>query len=220
MTEAQWVQCGDPAAMLWSLRDNISERKLRLFGCACCRTVWHLLGGRQYRKIVQVAERYADGQATAQALAKARREAYYVPIKGWKGAERAAQAATHHLAWPTLSVSDFREVLLCVREASVHDDTDAVDRADCSPLHTLLRDIVGNPFRPVVRDPGWLSWNGGVVPNLAQAIYEERAFDRLPILGDALEDAGCADADVLTHCRSGGEHVRGCWVVDVILGKG
>jgi hypothetical protein len=83
-------------------------------------------------------------------------------------------------------------------------------------LATLLRDIFGNPFRPVSFDPAWRMGN---VLSLAQAIYDERAFERLPILADALEDAGCTNADVLGHCRGGGEHVRGCWVVDLVLGK-
>jgi hypothetical protein len=64
-----------------------------------------------------------------------------------------------------------------------------------------------------------LTWNDRCVGKLAQAIYDEQAFDRLPILADALEEAGCTDADILNHCRSGGEHVRGCWVVDLVLGK-
>jgi hypothetical protein len=64
-----------------------------------------------------------------------------------------------------------------------------------------------------------LSWNTGIIPKLAQAIYNKRAFDRLPILAAALEKAGCTDQDILGHCRSGGEHCRGCWVVDLVLGK-
>jgi hypothetical protein len=80
----------------------------------------------------------------------------------------------------------------------------------------LLRDVFGNPFRPVTIDPSWLAWNNSTIPNLAQGIYEERAFDRLPILADALEEAGCNDADILAHCRSGGDHVRGCWAVDLV----
>jgi hypothetical protein len=83
----------------------------------------------------------------------------------------------------------------------------------------LLRDIFGNPFRPLTAPPGGLPWNAGVVPKLAQAIYDERAFDRLPILADALEEAGCDDRDILAHCRGGSEHVHGCWVVDLSLGK-
>ncbi len=65
----------------------------------------------------------------------------------------------------------------------------------------------------------WLAWNDGAIPKMAQAIYDDRAFDRLPILADALEDAGCDNQEILDHCRSNGEHVRGCWVVDLILGK-
>jgi hypothetical protein len=80
----------------------------------------------------------------------------------------------------------------------------------------LIRDIFGNPFRPVTADPSWLS---STVVALAEGIYADRAFDRLPILADALQDAGCDDAEVLDHCRGGGTHVRGCWVVDLLLGK-
>jgi hypothetical protein len=85
----------------------------------------------------------------------------------------------------------------------------------------LLRDIFGPlPFRPVAIDPRWLTWNYGTVPAVARRIYEERAFHDLPIVADALEDAGCTDADLRSHCRSCGPHVRGCWVVDLLLGTG
>jgi hypothetical protein len=80
----------------------------------------------------------------------------------------------------------------------------------------LIRDIFGNPFRPVTLDLRWLT---APVIHLSRAIYEERAFDRMPILADALMDAGCDDDDILNHCRGDGPHVRGCWVVDLILGK-
>jgi len=83
----------------------------------------------------------------------------------------------------------------------------------------LLRDLVGNPFRRVRLNLSWLAWNDGAIPKMAQSIYDARAFDRLPLLADALEDAGCDDADILSHCRTPGEHVRGCWVVDLLLGK-
>jgi hypothetical protein len=84
---------------------------------------------------------------------------------------------------------------------------------------TLLRCIFGNPFRPVTLNPTVLTWNGGTVPRMAQAIYDDRRFSDLPILADALEEAGCDNPDILAHCRSEGPHVRGCWVVDMILGK-
>lgn len=80
----------------------------------------------------------------------------------------------------------------------------------------LGRCIFGNPFRPVALDPGWRT---EAVVGLATGIYADRAFARLPVLADALEDAGCANADVLGHCRGPGPHARGCWVVDLLLGK-
>ncbi len=80
----------------------------------------------------------------------------------------------------------------------------------------LLRDIFGNPFRPVAFDPAWLT---STVSALATGIYTERAFDRLPILADALQDAGCDNEDILSHCRGPGPHVRGCWAVDLLTGR-
>ena len=82
-----------------------------------------------------------------------------------------------------------------------------------------IHDVLGNPFRPISHNSSWLAWNDGTIPKMAQVIYDARAFDRLPLLADALEDAGCTDADILSHCRTPGEHVRGCWVVDLLLGK-
>jgi hypothetical protein len=81
----------------------------------------------------------------------------------------------------------------------------------------VARCIFGNPFRPITLDP---RWETETVVSLAQGIYTDRAFDRMPILADALEEAGCVNADVLSHCRGEGPHVRGCWVVDLVLGKG
>jgi hypothetical protein len=81
----------------------------------------------------------------------------------------------------------------------------------------IIRDIAGNPFRPSSTNGAWLT---SVVVSLARGIYADRAFDRLPNLADALQAAGCDDADILAHCRSDGPHVRGCWVVYVVLGKG
>jgi hypothetical protein len=83
----------------------------------------------------------------------------------------------------------------------------------------LLRCIFGNPFHLIAVDPSWMTWNDSTVVKVAQATYGERAFDRMPILADALEESGCTNQDILAHCRSGGEHVRGCRVVDLVLGK-
>ena len=97
--------------------------------------------------------------------------------------------------------------------------TELVSQLSTDPLlmeigPALLRCIFGNPFRPVVFDPSWLT---ETAVTLATGIYADRAFDRLPILADALEEAGCDHPDVLTHCRQPGPHARGCWVVDGVL---
>jgi len=94
----------------------------------------------------------------------------------------------------------------------------AAEAAYTKRLH-LFRDIFGNSIQATAIDPAWLTWNGRTVPQLARAIYEERTFDRMPILADALEEAGCTDSNILDHCRGPGPHVRGCWVVDLLLGK-
>jgi hypothetical protein len=84
----------------------------------------------------------------------------------------------------------------------------------------ILRDLAGNPFRQVIIDPAWLAWNGGTIRALAQVVYEGQAFDRLPILADALEDAGCTDALlILEHLRQSVVHVRGCHLIDLLLRK-
>lgn len=84
----------------------------------------------------------------------------------------------------------------------------------------LLRDIFGPlPFRAITIDSASLSWHGGLLVSMAQQMYDSRDFTDMPILADALEEAGCTEPDILLHCRKPGEHVRGCWVVDLFLGK-
>jgi hypothetical protein len=101
--------------------------------------------------------------------------------------------------------------------ASIHKE---VERTEWISQVALLRDIVGLLlFRPVTIAPAWATWNDATVVKLAQGIYDDRAFDRLPILADALDEAGCDNTDILAHCRRPGPHVRGCWVVDLLLGK-
>jgi hypothetical protein len=82
---------------------------------------------------------------------------------------------------------------------------------------TLLRDVFGNPFRPPAIDPNWLAWHEGVVARMARDLHDRRCFGEMPVLGDALEDAGCTDEVILSHCRAGGLHARGCWLLDLIL---
>lgn len=114
------------------------------------------------------------------------------------------------VVWRTAQAAAYRKGLAFVHITTGGDpDNRAVNAA-------LLRDVVGNPFGPIALDPAWLTSD---VLALARGIYDERAFDRMPILADALQDAGCENADVLNHCRGDGPHVRGCWVVDLLLGR-
>ncbi|MGL4550680.1 MAG: hypothetical protein ACRC33_05795, partial [Gemmataceae bacterium] len=85
-------------------------------------------------------------------------------------------------------------------------------------LPDTVRELFGDPPRWRVIDPLWLSVNDGAAGRLARAAYDRRSFDLLPVLADALEEAGCADADLLAHLRSPGPHVRGCWALDLLLG--
>jgi hypothetical protein len=105
----------------------------------------------------------------------------------------------------------------CVEFSILPADEEERVEAEMSWQVAVLRDIFGNPFHPVSLDPSWVT---STVATLAQQMYDSRDFTPMPILADALMDAGCDNADVLDHCRGSGPHVRGCWVVDLLLGKG
>jgi hypothetical protein len=221
MTEAEWLECSDPTPMLEFLRGKASDRKLRLFGCACVRRVWHLLTDARSRDAVEIAEAYADRLTNHARLIRARDEAreakrQIMPpaqVVAWRGT-CAAQDATRDTGRSA--------ALNCMAESSRAvnlRDTNHCDPTELQQQTPILHCIFGNPFRPVPLSPAWLVWNDGTIPKLAQAIYDERRFQDLPILADALEEAGCNDADILTHCRSEGPHVRGCWLLDLLLGK-
>jgi hypothetical protein len=84
----------------------------------------------------------------------------------------------------------------------------------------LLREVFGPlPFRPISIDPTWLTWHDGLLVSMAHRMYDSRDFGDMPVLADALEEAGCTNADILAHCRGLGEHVRGFWVIDLLLGN-
>jgi hypothetical protein len=235
MTEAQWLRCDEPGPMLAPLRDSEGWRKLRLFRVACCRRIWSLLVDPHSRAAVEAAERFADGASGAAELRAAADLALKAANTLGVGAARAhdpghafwvaAQVAHGATGGPLTSLGVANHAAVAAGAAAYRVGGGlAAERAARSAEQAaqcrLLRDLLGNPFEAVLSaDAAWLVRDGAAARNLAEAIYEERAFDRLPILADALEDAGCADAAVLGHCRGGGEHVRGCWVVDLLLGK-
>jgi hypothetical protein len=219
MTETQWLGSGDPESMLLFLRGRASGRKLRLFAVACCRRVGHLLVDESSREALRMAEHHADGLVAEKDLSGAlSRNRAFIRGAPPHSVERRAAAAVNAAAggspWAAAwnVVSEVRTALN--RSADGLAPGEAREQAD------LLRHVVGNPFRTPTLAPGWLYGNGGSVLKLAHSIYNDGSFNRMPILADALEEAGCADAAVLEHCRHPGAHMRGCWALDLLLRKG
>ncbi len=275
-TEQEWLACGNPYFLLLSQDEKISDRKRRLFGCACCRRIWDLLD-TTCRKLVEVTERLIDGAAGAKEFDAARSAAHAawdnlptLPTDGLQGVEVLLplffRGRTDPRTWKrtTQETFDFFDeahdairdnLALHLPYSAVFNATASIQRYgamrpvgradpifapdqarkaragsppdDATPWFAVLdaeekeqtaiaRDILGNPFRPVEVGP---SWRTAPVIALAQAIYEARCFGDMPILADALEEVGCTNHAILTHCRQPGEHVRGCWALDLILGK-
>ncbi len=211
VTEAEWLACTDPQPMLEFLRTGGREnrRKLRLFAVACCRRVWPLLDDERSRLAVEAAELYADGLASEQDLQEAHQlawEAWGMPartaardasIGNWEAFR--PDGAASHAAWATPGRTRGGE-----RQAQAN----------------LLRCLFGLlPFRLTTIDLAWLTWHDGLLVSMARQMYDSRDFSDMPVLADALEEAGCNDANILSHCRQPGPHVRGCWLIDDLLGK-
>jgi hypothetical protein len=222
MTEAEWLCCDDPALMLEFLGARASERKLCLFACACCRRLKALLTDEDSQKVLGIAERYADAEMTRQQLEVARSNVRREALVAHRQ-ERSTRDAFSMWVVSMVCEADISSIWTAVAAAAECEAGRVSGRAEfpnaLRKQAAILREMFGNPFRASSAARTWLVWGYGIVPKLAQAIYEERAFDRLPILADALEDAGCANAELLAHLRGPGPHVRGCWVVDLLLGK-
>jgi hypothetical protein len=213
--EPPWWSDTDPTAMLRHIGASLGPRKQRLFACACCRVTGLLAHAPACLQALEVAERFADGAATEAELAAARA----APGRGWSEAvwgwlvaavESACYPPHRSLAY-LLDASDC--AARAARDAAGQTDWSAARRLQAD----LLRDLVGRKARPVW--PAWLNWGGGAVRQLARAIYQDHAFGELAVLADALEEAGCDDAELLGHCRAPGRHARGCWLLDALLGN-
>ncbi len=244
MTETEWF--GDPpklGLMLYHVAEVSNERKLRLFLYACCRRIELSLVDHRSRAALSGLERYIEGQldhddlASLQSLADEARETIERPlyVEGIlrANAESSAACAILCAVSPDLAItqtasyttSSLTSAAYCARESlagTVYRNTKsseqaiAADKAESVVQAALLCDIVGNPFRPVSFSH---TWRTSTAIALASQMYESREFGAMPILADALQEAGCDNADMLDHCRGLGPHVRGCWVVDLVLGK-
>ena len=223
MTEAEWLACPDPQRMLEFLRGKASERKLRLFACGCCyrlHDLWGMMGG--CLEAVEFANRYADGGATREDLKLAQDDLSNIDDYYGSSEEIRFHALDCVTAIPLGDVNGLANRIIEYFEHHHHfteAELEAEQEAERVLQCEILREFFGNPFRSMAVEPSWLTRYDGTVPGLAQAIYDEGAFDRLPVLADALEETGCTNPDILGHCRGPGPHVRGCWVVDLLLGK-
>jgi hypothetical protein len=224
MTEAEWLACGDAEAMLSfverrhkAARTNAGRRKLRLFGIGCVRSyVEHSAAKGEedievQREAIAIAERFADGLADKDDLARIR--------------EKLRLAGHTHGTAQSMVSDRAQDARVASRQYYIGDPTWPYEATDQRRAQ-MMREIFGNPFRRLPNPAAWRKWSGGAILKLAHAAYEERILPagtldpvRLTVLADALEDAGCTDADILGHCRGPGPHVRGCWVVDLLLGK-
>jgi hypothetical protein len=219
MTESEWLAWrSDPGSLLNVVRDQISERKFRLFACACCRRIWHLLTDERSRKAVEVGELFADGRVDEEKLGVARTAAGAFAGPASKQAALAAFSAYH-----TVTLLGIWTFAAANRAASCLGPKKESEQKEQS---RLFRDVICNPFRPVTIRSAILTWHDATVVRLAQAAYDERHSpsgtldtSRLAVLADALEEAGCTSEDVLGHLRGPGPHVRGCWAIDLCLGK-
>jgi hypothetical protein len=214
--EAEWLAYPSHEPLMRQLGDKVGIRKRHLFACGCCRTVWSALSD-EGRDALQVAERFVNGEVREQELQGARYRTSAVsrvPAAVW-----AAEAVSSLFSYLIGNSRAFSELTAHAARAS----RDTAGESDWSAARIqqvgLVCDLLGHLLRSFVVDPAWLRWNDGTVLKLARAIYDENQFGDLPILADALEEAGCDNEDILAHCRSQSLHVRGCWVIDAILDK-
>jgi hypothetical protein len=215
MDEKEWLECKDPETMLMFLRDKTSARKLRLYAVGCCHQHDALVfspNSLPYRRAVQLAEQFAEGRASVGMLLKERRR----EDRRWNRSFH--PSFTYFVVEFDALAAARRSALyahLLYKEDKGEKAAEELRRAQSD----LVRCIFGNPFRPVAVDMPWLASIDRTASKLAVNIYIEHAFDRLPLLADALEEAGCDNKDILNHCRGSGPHGKGCWVLDLLLGE-
>lgn len=210
MTETEWLASPALRSALDYLRGKNSPRKTLLFACRCADLLSPYLQPR-CREALRLVEQGADALPDRTTLQQARQETsgvwYEIAIEN----ETPAFESPRTEPIPGMAEANWVEAVLA--------DTATLRVAPFLPEDKqveILRELFGNPFHRLVVDPHWLTPD--VLP-LARGIYADRAFDRMPILADALEEAGCTQEEILSHLRGPGPHGRGCWVVDLLTGR-
>lgn len=247
MTEADWLGATRPHRMLHILnrlarrsRRPVCHRRLKFFALSCCRLAWPAILDERSRNAVEVAEEHMVGSATDEQLSAAVRDAdasreqalaarqALFETPQWRGDPTAtalsmSASIAAHLVHFVAASGYYQGLIAHVRDSvgfrgvGLREWPSARVRIDqlLAEMCQSLRDVFPNPFRRVTFD---LSWRTSTAAALGRQMYRSRDFSLMPILADALQDAGCDNEDMLTHCRGDGPHVRGCWVVDLILG--
>jgi hypothetical protein len=225
MTEAEWMTCTDFSPMhsyLWKTEKN-RPRKYRLAGCGIFRLIRQGTLSDQESQLLDLGESFADDPSLSDRVDSFNPEdipsnfcfeVCYPPFFHSYDSNSVARVVSFmqdRLADQWWEQHNFNDE----DEAQVESGRQFRRQADVVGA-TVLRDVFGNPFRPVAFDPAWQT---DIALSLARQMYESRDFSAMPILADALQDAGCDNDDVLNHCRGPGPHVRGCWAVDLVLGK-
>jgi hypothetical protein len=215
-----------PQAMVFHLgrvkkapRTKAGRRKLRLFACGCCRLLWEMLTDGRLREAVMVAERFADDDATKSELEAAYREVHDSGLahrRYLSGEIDAGTLTAAHMAEGVASERAFAAAFWQTAREPLMGGYSFKGFDGGAVLRRLLCCVFMPYFRPVALERGWRTTTA---VTLARSIYEERAFERCPILADALEDAGCTDVNLLTHLREDELHCRGCHAIDAVLGK-
>jgi hypothetical protein len=220
MTESQWLQCTSVDDLYLDRLASTPRpmRKLQLYACGCCRRIWEYIKDVRCRNAVEVAELYIDGLATEEQFDvafDAVEQACDEIIKGYPESveQIAAYAAQMAIRAPSDVAFPVASVLSLVQTPG--GGAESLNR-HLVALMDLFRDVFGNPYRAPNLHQFWLA---AEVKSLAQLIYDQRAFFRMYELAESLEEAGCRDPELLDHCRSREIHVKGCWVVDLLLGK-
>ncbi len=206
VTEEEWFATDYVFSLFDSVCRKSSRRKARLFAVACARRVETELPEGRPRVALDLSESYADGLIPYSRLKDLSSHIDDPQTPGEMILDECTRLGKVQAPILIASLACQVAVQNCARDYASEDAAQVL----------ILRDIYGNPFRPVTFDPRWRTTD---VVGLAHAIYDDKAFERMPILADALMDAGCEEEQIISHCRSDGPHVRGCWVVDLILEK-
>ena len=206
MTEAEWLTA-IPSVMMHHVKlvAPKSFRKLRLLAISYAQFLETLQEYQDAKRVSHLAEEVVEGRKSLEVLMN-------YEVWGYDGDWRIANLVL--VKDEQLDQAVRKGIYFSAFDSSEQSERFRPERFELA--RSLIQCILGNPFRPVAFDPAWLT---STSRGIAHSIYDDRAFDRLPILADALQDAGCENDDILSHCRGAGPHVRGCWVVDLVLGK-